>query len=420
MGRLLTVTKDGTLVEEYRYGANGARSYEMNLLRGISGRSYEYSSEDQVLTTGDLSYRYDVDGFLAIKTISGTTTTYEYATRGELMKVTLPDGNVVEYVNDPLGRRIAKKVNGTITEKYLWQGLTRLLAIFDSSDNILMRFIYAGNRMPVAMESGGATYYLAYDQVGSLRLVTDATGNVIKTLDYDSFGNIIQDTNPTFDMPFAFAGGFIDVDTGLVRFGFREYSPEIGRWTAKDPILFSGGIDLYGYCLNDPITLTDPMGLLGFGIQFSESTEAGVFAAGAGQTGSVGAGVFSNGLSDINVGGFRSWGGYAGGPLGSGYGPSYPPSGSTYSDKNFVAGAYAGGGVNLFFTNAKNACQLEGPFRTYSFNVGWKLRALSLQLSVGSDGTWLFSYGGPIGSLPTGGGFGFSVSGYNTNTWVTK
>jgi len=113
-----------------------------------------------------------------------------------------------------------------------------------------MRFTYADSRLPVAMQSGGATYYLAYDQVGSLRLVTDSSGNIIKTLDYDSFGNIIQDTNSTFDMPFAFGGGLIDVDTGLVRFGFREYCSEIGRWTAKDPILFLGGnVDLYGYCL---------------------------------------------------------------------------------------------------------------------------------------------------------------------------
>lgn len=262
MGRLLTVTKDGTLVEEYRYGANGARSYEMNALKGIIGRDYVYSNEDQVITAGDMTYRYDVDGFLAIKTVSGTTTTYEYATRGELMKVTMPDGKVIEYINDPLGRRIAKKINGTLVEKYLWQGLTRLLAIYDANDSILMRFQYADSRLPVAMQSGGATYYLSYDQVGSLRLVTDASGNVIKAIDYDSFGNIIQDTNPTFDMPFGFAGGLIDFDTGLVRFGFREYSPEIGRWTAKDPIFFMGGsIDLYSYCVNDPINSIDFTGL---------------------------------------------------------------------------------------------------------------------------------------------------------------
>jgi RHS repeat-associated protein len=261
MCRLLTVIKDGTLVEEYRYGANGARSYEMNLLRGISGRNYEYSSEDQLLTTGDLSFRYDVDGFLAIKTSSGTTTTYEYATRGELMKVVLPSGDVIEYVNDPLGRRIAKKVNGTITEKYLWQGLTRLLAVYDDSDNLLERFIYADSRLPVAMQSDGNAYYLAYDQVGSLISVADSSGNVIKSVTYDSFGNVIQDSATTVWIPIGFGGGLIDADTGLVRFGFREYSPEIGRWTAKDPILFRGSdSDLYGYCLSDPINLIDPYG----------------------------------------------------------------------------------------------------------------------------------------------------------------
>jgi RHS repeat-associated protein len=45
------------------------------------------------------------------------------------------------------------------------------------------------------------------------------------------------------------------------RFGFREYCPDIGRWTAKDPILFLGGnTDLYGYCLNDPVNFIDPWG----------------------------------------------------------------------------------------------------------------------------------------------------------------
>ena len=83
---------------------------------------------------------------------------------------------LIEYVHDPLGRRIAKKVNGTIVEKYLWQGMTRLLAVYDGADNLLMRFEYADERMPVAVITEGATYYLAYDQVGSLRVVADSAG----------------------------------------------------------------------------------------------------------------------------------------------------------------------------------------------------------------------------------------------------
>ncbi len=176
--------------------------------------------------------------------------------------MTLPDGTLIEYVHDPLGRRIAKKINGTVVEKYLWEGLTRLLAVYNADNTLKMRFEYADARMPVAMTAGGVKYYLAYDQTGTLKAVADPSGTVVKRIEYDTFGNIINDTAPAFAVPFGFAGGLYDRDTGLVRFGYRDYDPETGRWTAKDPILFAGGdTDLYGYCLNDPVNLIDPYGL---------------------------------------------------------------------------------------------------------------------------------------------------------------
>ena len=234
----------------------------MNALRGIPGRTFDYDDENHLLSAGGTTYQYDVDGFLTDKIQGLDVTEYVYSSRGELLQVDLPGGTLVEYVHDPLGRRIAKKVDGVTMEKYLWQGLTRLLAVYDGSDALVMRFEYADGRMPVSMSSGGATYYLAYDQVGSLRVVADASGNVVKRIDYDSFGNVIGDTNPTFEVPFGFAGGLHDRDTGLVRFGFRDYDPDVGRWTAKDPIGFAGGdTDLYGYCLNDPVNWVDPEAL---------------------------------------------------------------------------------------------------------------------------------------------------------------
>jgi RHS repeat-associated protein len=280
MGRLLTVIKDSALVEEYQYDVNGTRIYEMNSLRGIVGRSFSYDDEDHLLTVGSVIYSYNLDGFLTAKTDGSDVTTYDYSSRGELLAVTLPDGRIIEYVHDPLGRRIAKKVDGVIVEKYLWQGLTHLLAVYDGSDNLLMRFEYADGRMPMAMTKGGSTYYLTYDQVGSLRVVADASGNVVKRIDYDSFGSIIDDTDPTFEVPFGFAGGLHDRDTELVRFGYRDYDPDTGRWTAKDPIFFAGGdADLYGYCLNKPINLIDPDGQLAFfwhgGITYAAARNSG-------------------------------------------------------------------------------------------------------------------------------------------------
>ncbi|MBQ0782447.1 MAG: hypothetical protein KBT79_16665 [Thalassolituus oleivorans] len=58
------------------------------------------------------------------------------------------------------------------------------------------------------------------------------------------------------------SGGLYDTDTGLIRFGYRDYDPEIGRWTARDPISFdSGDTNLYGYVLGDPVNGIDPDGL---------------------------------------------------------------------------------------------------------------------------------------------------------------
>jgi len=266
LGRLVSASRDGTVVETYGYNATGTRIHDGNRLRGISGRTMVYSEEEHLLQAGKATCLYDLDGFLLRKTDPSGDRDYYYTTRGELEKVVFPDGKTIEYLYDPLGRRIAKKVNGAVTEKYLWQGQTRLLAVYDGGDRLLQRFDYAGGRMPEAVTADGSTWYFVFDPVGTLRIVTDAEGNIVKRLDYDAFGNLVEDTNPAFPVPFGFAGGLYDKDTTLVRFGFRDYDPDTGRWTAKDPIGFAGGdTDLYGYCLNNPIEYFDPEGLFHIG-----------------------------------------------------------------------------------------------------------------------------------------------------------
>lgn len=71
--------------------------------------------------------------------------------------------------------------------------------------------------------------FLLTDQVGTLRAAADTSGAIVKRIDYDSFGNNIADTNPSFSVPFGFSGGLHDRDTGLVLFGYRDYDPALSR-----------------------------------------------------------------------------------------------------------------------------------------------------------------------------------------------
>jgi RHS repeat-associated protein len=102
----------------------------------------------------------------------------------------------------------------------------------------------------------GSTYIVD----GRGRRVRKAIGAIVQRLDVQPFGEIIQDSAPGWQ-PFGFAGGLYDPDTGLVRFGARDYDPVAGRWAAKDPSLFEGSdSDLYAYGFSDPVNHVDPDG----------------------------------------------------------------------------------------------------------------------------------------------------------------
>jgi RHS repeat-associated protein len=175
----------------------------------------------------------------------------------------------------------------------------------------------------------------------------------------------------------------IDTDTQLVRFGYRDYDPYAGRWTAKDPIFFKGGQgNLFGYTNNNPVNWRDSSGLIRVGIVAGGGIEAGDFNGGAYQASS-GAGIFTNG-----AGAFTSSGGFADNPSGS----------------QFVFGATAGLGTGAFITNANSASQLLGPFDTWNINIPL------LSIQVASDGSTV------IGSVTFGKSLGLSLSRYTTTT----
>ncbi len=170
----------------------------------------------------------------------------------------------ISYQHNALGNRVARSVDGIVVEKYLWLDKTTLVATYDKDDNLVQRFEYADGNTPVSFTQNNQRYYIVTDHLGTPRAITDNNGTMVKKVEYDSFGNVISDSNPSISIPFGFAGGLQDNDTKLVRFGFRDYDPETGRWTARDPIGFAGGdSNLYGYVFSDPVNWVDLSGLSG-------------------------------------------------------------------------------------------------------------------------------------------------------------
>jgi len=260
-GRLTDVYRDGLLAARYEHDENGNRVGKETPAAVVSG---SVDAQDRLLSYGALSFTYQDHGARQSRTdtATGATTLYSYDPLGNLRQVTLPGGSVIEYLVDGLGRRVGKKVNGSLVRGWLYRDGLQPAAELDASGAVVARFVY-GERInvPEVMLKGGTTYRLVTDHVGSVQLVVDAaTDAVVQRMDYDESGRVVLDTSPGFQ-PFGFAGGLYDADTGLVRFGARDYDAETGRWTAKDPLLFEGGdTNLYAYGLGDPVNRTDPTG----------------------------------------------------------------------------------------------------------------------------------------------------------------
>ena len=265
VGRLYEVRKDGVVISNYTYDGNGNR---LSFTDGVTTLTGIYDSQDRLLQYGNVAYTYSANGELLSKTSLGQTTSYQYDVLGNLLSVTLPDNTGIQYIVDGMDRRVGKKVNGTLVKGFLYKDALNPVAELDGANNIVSRFVYASRvNVPDYLIQGGIAYRIIADYLGSPRIVVNTqTGVIVQRMDFDEFGRIILDTNPGFQ-PFGFAGGLYDQDTGLTRFGARDFDAELGRWLLKDPILFRGGDEnLYRYVLGDPVNKTDPTGLWFMGI----------------------------------------------------------------------------------------------------------------------------------------------------------
>ena len=102
----------------------------------------------------------------------------------------------------------------------------------------------------------------------SFCVLIDSNGKVVVQYYYDAWGNhTVSGSNLTLANlnPFRYRGYYYDTETGLYFLQTRYYDPEVGRFLNRDSVQYAdpetiGGIDLYAYCLNNPVMYSDPTG----------------------------------------------------------------------------------------------------------------------------------------------------------------
>jgi YD repeat-containing protein len=122
---------------------------------------------------------------------------YAYNSLGGLTDVT-QSGKQIHYIYDGQNRLVGKKVNGTLTEWFLYDGQLQVIAKTDATGQIVEQFVY-GTRpnVPDYIITAGQVYRVISNQLGSPVLIVNAsTGAIAEQVSYDAWGNITSDTNP--------------------------------------------------------------------------------------------------------------------------------------------------------------------------------------------------------------------------------
>ena len=220
---------------------------------------------------------YDANGNLT----NDGTNAYAWDAENRLVKITYPgSGNNSQFTYDPMSRvvQIQETSGGSVTStKQFVNCGAAMCEQRDGSGSLSNGKQFFGLGQINFSSGTGTDYFYEQNVRGDIIGVTNSSGTEVASIKYDAYGNatLLAGTNPA---DFGFTGMYIHQPSGLNLATFRAYSPSLGRWISRDPIGENGGLNLYGYVRNNPISGRDPLGLL---VQIGYRDAAGPIAGDA-------------------------------------------------------------------------------------------------------------------------------------------
>jgi RHS repeat-associated protein len=232
-----------------------------------------YGPAGQLLQAKGTQYRYDGLGQLVSKlTAQGAEWTYAWNGAGQLAEVVRPDGQVVRFAYDALGRRVRKTFRGRVT-RWVWDGYVPLhewqeLAVgpgVGSVDDLTTWLFEDASFVPAAKLTAQGAQSVFCDHLGTPLALYDGQGHQTWEVELDSYGAVRRGRGQAQDCPFRYQGQYEDIETGLYYNRFRYYDPQSGQYISQDPIGLLGGSLLHGY-VNDPTSEVDVFGLSSYAL----------------------------------------------------------------------------------------------------------------------------------------------------------
>ena len=263
----LTVTGSKNCVTSYTYDKNNRLLRESKVNNGSSYADltiYSYDNNGNQIRKDQSKNNLNdkpTTGFYSENEIGNTGYGYErftYNGLNQLVKFEDEQNNTTDYTYWSDGLRLSKSVNGNLTN-FIWDGSQTIMTV--TSDETVS---YA--KAPGYMRRGTSKEFNAemndnmylFNAHGDVTAMTDKNTAVIKTYEYDAFGNELN-PSATDTNPFRYCGEYYDDETGSIYLRARYYSPTTGRFTAEDPI--KDGLNWYAYCGDNPVAFVDPFGL---------------------------------------------------------------------------------------------------------------------------------------------------------------